>query len=283
MTHIAAVSSIVFYVLATFLFLFQLWRPSRTGRLQRTVLLCSWIAFVLHSVTVVSVLQDQRFFVLENGADYFLWVSWFLALVFLVFRRWFDSPLLGAFIASGIVLFMGSSSFLLHQNAGSLVTVSGEKSRQDLLVSLLHGVPALIAVVSLVLALAVSIAFLVVERRIKRRRAVTLAGEGVSLQLLDRLNTQLIRIGFVAISLVIVSGGLWAVVEQKAVFNPDTSVISGLIVWLLLATILFVRLVLRWSPKKISRLTVVVTGTFLLSVFVVLVLAGRMTHVSIWS
>jgi ABC-type transport system involved in cytochrome c biogenesis permease subunit len=266
------------------LFLLQLWRPSRTGRLQRSARMLSLCGFVFHTVTIATVLRDPRFFALDNGADYFLWASWLLALVFLIFRRWFDYPILGAFIASGVVLFMGSSSYLLHQDAESLVVGGANSERRDLMVSLLHGVPALVATVSLVLALAVSVVFLIVERRIKRRTALALeAAGGVSLQLLDRLNTQLVRIGFVAISLVIVSGGLWAVMERKSVFTADTSVVSGLLVWLLLAVVLFVRLVLQWSPRKISRLTVVVAGSFLLSVFVVLAIAGRTTHVLIGS
>jgi ABC-type transport system involved in cytochrome c biogenesis permease subunit len=283
MTHTVALLSISLYLAATVLFLLQLWRPSRTGRLQRSAAVCSALAFVCHSVTIGLVLRDPRFFALENGADYFLWVSWLLALVFLIFRRWFDYPMLGAFIAPGIVLFMGSSSYLLHQETTSLIGQTNPIQSSDILVSLMHGVPALVAVVSLVLALAVSVVFLIVERRIKRRTALALDGGGVSLQLLDRLNTHLVRIGFVAISLVIVSGGLWAVLERKSVFTLDTSVVSGLVVWLLLAAILFVRLVLHWSPRKISRLTVMVAGSFLLSVFIVLALAGRMTHVSIWS
>jgi len=284
MTHLAALLSIGLYVAATGLFLLQLWRPSRTGRLQRSARVLCGCAFLFHTLTVGTVLRDPRFFALVNGADYFLWVSWLLALVFLAFRRWFDYPMLGAFIASGVVLFMGSSSYLLHQDAESLVVAGAGSERRDLMVSLLHGVPALVAIVSLVLALAVSVVFLIVERRIKRRTALALeAVGGVSLQLLDRLNTQLVRIGFVAISLVIVSGGLWAVIDRKSVFTPDTSVVSGLLVWLLLAVVLFVRMVLQWSPRKISRLTVVVAGSFLLSVFAVLILAGRTTHVLIGS
>jgi len=284
MTHLAALLSIVLYVAATVLFLLQLWRPSRTGCLQRSARVLSASAFLFHTTTVASVLRDSRFFALDNGADYFLWASWLLALVFLIFRRWFDYPMLGAFIASGVVLFMGSSSYLLHQDAESLVVVDSSGERHDLLVSILHGVPALVATVSLVLALAVSVVFLIVERRIKRRTSLALeAVGGVSLQLLDRLNKQLVRIGFVAISLVIVSGGLWAVLERKSVFTADTSVVSGLLVWLLLAVVLFVRLVLQWSPRKISRLTVIVAGSFLLSVFVVLALVGRTTHVLIGS
>ena len=71
--------------------------------------------------------------------------------------------------------------------------------------------------------------------------------------------------------------------EQKPVFSADTSVISGLVVWVLLAFILHVRLVLRWSPKQVSRLTVLVTGSFFITVFVVLAFAGRLTHAELWS
>jgi ABC-type transport system involved in cytochrome c biogenesis permease subunit len=149
--------------------------------------------------------------------------------------------------------------------------------------SLFHGIPALIAVVSLALALAVSITFLVVDRRLKQRSTLVLEGSGVNLQLLDTLNRYLVQIGFVAISLVILSGGLWAILEQKAIFTLDTSVLSGVIVWVLLAAILHARLVLRWSPRRVSKLTVYVTASFLVSVFAVLALAGRLTHAPFWS
>jgi ABC-type transport system involved in cytochrome c biogenesis permease subunit len=283
MIHTAAVISISLYLIGALLFMFQMWRPSRSGRLKVSALICLVLAFVFHSATVGFVLREARFLVLQNGADYFLWVSWLLALVFILFRRWFDYPMLGVFITSGVVLFMGSSSYLLHQETTSLVDPARIDRTDGVMVSILHGVPALVSVVSLVLALAVSVVFLVVEKRIKNRRSLALEGRGISLQLLDRLNNQLVRIGFVAISLVIFSGGLWAVLESKSVFTADTSVLSGLIVWILLAVILFVRLVLNWSPKKISRLTVVVAGSFLLSVFAALMVSGRASHVLIWS
>jgi len=104
---------------------------------------------------------------------------------------------------------------------------------------------------------------------------------GPNLQVLDRLNRRLVQLGFIAISLVVLSGGLWAVSEQKPVFTFDTSVVSGLIVWVLLAAILHVRLVLKWSPKRVSRLTVIVTGIFFVSFFAVMALAGRVTHASL--
>ncbi len=75
-----------------------------------------------------------------------------------------------------------------------------------------------------------------------------------------------------------VRSSAWAVSEQKPVFSADSSVISGIILWILLAFILHVRLVLRWSPKQVSRLTVVVTASYFVTVFIVMVLAGRLNH-----
>jgi ABC-type transport system involved in cytochrome c biogenesis permease subunit len=283
MTHLVALCCISLYVIVSVLLLIHLWRARTTSRLVAASRVLFTVAWVLHSVTMVLVFRDPALIALDNGADYFLWVSWVLSLVYLVGHRWVAFPLLGAFIVPAIVLFMGSSSYLLHMKTASLIPQTPSAAGEGLSLSLFHGIPALIAVVSLALALAVSVAFLVVERRLKKRSTLVLEGPGVNLQLLDSLNRHLVQIGFVAISLVIVSGGLWAVIEQKAIFTPDTSVISGLLVWTLLAGILHARLVLRWSPRRVSRLTVFVTASFLVSVFVVLAFAGRITHATFWS
>jgi ABC-type transport system involved in cytochrome c biogenesis permease subunit len=99
---------------------------------------------------------------------------------------------------------------------------------------------------------------------------------------LDSLNKHLVQIGFAALSLVIVSGGLWAVLQHKAILAADTSVVSGIVVWLLLALILHARVIMRWSPKRVSKLTILVTGSFFMFAFVVMALAGRITHASLW-
>jgi ABC-type transport system involved in cytochrome c biogenesis permease subunit len=283
MTHLVSICSISLYLAVTILLFVQLWRPSRAGRTARATTALLLMAVLLHTATMFLIFRDPRMVVLENGADYFLWVSWVLALVCVTGRRWFRYPLLEAFIVPAIVLFMGSSSYLLHQGAQSLLVAEPDAAREGAIVSLMHAVPALVAVVSLVLALVVSGAFLIVERRLKRRSAAVLDTGGLNLQVLDGLNKHLVQLGFVAISLVIVSGGLWAVMQQKEIFVLDTSVVSGLLVWVLLAVILHVRLVLRWSPKRVSKLTVFVTASFFVSVFVVLVLAGRITHARFWT
>jgi len=284
MTHLVAVISIVLYVASSMLMLIQLWRSKAGGRvsaLARGIFLC---ALGAHTVTMALVLQDPRFVFLDNGADYFLWVSWALAVAFAFLERKLNYPLVGAFIVPGVVLFMGCSSYLLHQEGASVLSEAGATGGfSGLTLSLLHGVPALVSVVTMALALVVSVVFLIVERRLKQRRVGVLSIIGPNLQFLDHLNSRLVQVGFVAITLVVLSGGLWAVSERKPVFALDTSVVSGLGLWVLLASILYTRLILRWSPKQVSRLTVLVTTSFFATLLLVLVVAGRLTHAELWS
>lgn len=283
MTHLLAVTSMVLYVLAAALMIFQLWRPSRAGRTVRVAQLSFFSALALHTVTLGLVLNDSRYVLLENGADYFLIASWGLAAAFAALQRRLNYPIVGAFLIPAIVLFMGSSSYLLHQEATSLLPTDSSQAKEGILMSLLHGVPALVAVVSLAMALVVSAVFLIVEGRLKARKAGALSISGPNLQLLDMLNRQLIQVGFVAISFVVLSGSLWAVSRQQPIFSADTSVISGLVTWMLLAFILHVRLVLKWSPKQVSRLTVLVTASFFITAFAVMAWAGRFTHAELFS
>lgn len=280
-THLLAIASIALYVASAALLLLQLWRPSRAGRTSGAAHFSFLAALALHTATLGLVLKDAKLLLLDNGADYFLLVSWALAVTFALLKRRLNYPIVGAFVVPAIVLFMGSSSYLLHSQAVSLLVEPSAQTSEGILLSLLHGVPALIAVVSLALALVVSAVFLIVERRIKQRRGEMLSGP--NLQILDVLNRQLVQVGFVAISFVVLSGSLWAVSEQKPVLSADTSVISGLVTWVLLACILHARLVLKWSPRQVSRLTVLVTASFFVTVFAVMAWAGRITHAELFS
>jgi ABC-type uncharacterized transport system permease subunit len=288
MTHTAAVIAICAYVVVAALLLAKVWRPGLFQALGKghiagevAIRAVYLTAFMAHTFSPTGMLREPLISHVTNGSDYFFWGSWALALAYALLMSRLHHPLIGAFLVPAVVLFMGSSSYLLHHNGASQGSTEGAGIPETIL-SLAHGVPALAAVVSLALAFSVSAAFLIVERSLKRKGAHVMQCTGPNLQTLGRLNPRCVLVGFAAITLVVLSGGLWAVMEHKAVFTPDTSVVSGMVVWVLLAVILHVRMVLKWSPKKVSRMTVLVTGAFFASVFIVMALAGRVTHASLW-
>ena len=283
MTHLLAIIAITLYISSSVLMLVQLLRSKVVGRVSFTARGLFLSALVAHTATMGLVIQDPNMVLRANGADYFLWVSWALAVAYAFLQRRLNYPIVGAFVVPAVVLFMGCSSYLLHKDAESVLgTPSGAGEDAGVIISLLHAVPALVSVVTLALALVVSIVFLIIERRLKQRKMEVISGAGPNLQLLDRMNKVLTEIGFLAISLVVLSGGFWAVNEQKPVFSFDASVVSGIVLWVLLAFLLHIRLVLRWSPKQVSRLTVIVTAWYFTTVFVVVALSGSLTHTELW-
>jgi ABC-type transport system involved in cytochrome c biogenesis permease subunit len=283
-THVVAALALGLYLVAGLILLSRLWWERSVALTRLSVV--AWVcAMAAHTVLMGVVLGDARYGALSNGADHLLWVSWGVAIACGVLWRRLQHPLIGSFVVSGIVLFMASSSYLLHQDAqlGFAGAVQDGAARSAGVLPILHAVPALVAVVSLVLAFVISVVFLIVERRLKRRNVVALAASaaGPNLQRLDLLNRQLAQIGFGAVSLVLLTGGVWAVSQQRRLVLGDSSVLSGLATWILLALLLHVRLVLRWSPRHVSRLTVAVTGVFFISVVVVMIWSGRLTHVTL--
>jgi ABC-type transport system involved in cytochrome c biogenesis permease subunit len=283
MTHLLAIIAIALYIGSSVLMLVQLFRSKIVGRVSFAARGLFLSAVVAHTATMGLVMRDPHMVLRANGADYFLWVSWALAVAFAFLQRRLNYPIVGAFVVPAVVLFMGSSSYLLHKDTSSVVSSTGGAGDEGgMFLSLLHAVPAMVSVVTLALALIVSIVFLIVERRLKRRKMEVLSGGGPNLQLLDRVNKVLTEVGFLAISLVVLSGGFWAVSEQKPVFSLDASVMSGIVLWVLLAFLLHIRLVLRWSPKQVSRLTVIVTAWYFTTVFVVVALSGSLTHTELW-
>jgi hypothetical protein len=107
MTHLLAIVAIVLYIVSSVLMLAQLWRSKVGGRVTKAARSFFFGALLAHTATMGFVTQDPDLMLLDNGADYFLWVSWVLAIVFAFLQRRLDYPIVGAFIVPAIVLFMG--------------------------------------------------------------------------------------------------------------------------------------------------------------------------------
>jgi ABC-type transport system involved in cytochrome c biogenesis permease subunit len=244
---------------------------------MRGISVALYVGILCHTATLLRVIFDSRSFLLSNGADYFLWASWGLALAFVALRKKLAFPLVGAFVVPLVVLFMGSSSYLLHKASNSLLQENADTVR-GILLPLLHAVPALVALVSLILALVVSVVFLIVSKRLKAKRSDLLDSAAPNLERLDTLNKQLVQSSFIAISFVILSGGLWAVSAQKSVFSDFTAVVSGLVTWILLAFVLYARMIKGCTMRRFARLSLLASGVFLLSVLLLLLGTSRLSH-----
>lgn len=137
----------------------------------------------------------------------------------------------------------------------------------------LHILLMLTGFLGFALAFSISGLYLLVRRRLKSRRLRGI-GRLPSLDTLDRLNLRSMALGFVALTLGMVVGGLWASTRPETDLGPDITIYATLAVWLWYAAGLHVRLIIGWRGRLAAIFGVVGFG----GLAVLLGLAMLMLH-----
>jgi cytochrome c-type biogenesis protein CcsB len=94
------------------------------------------------------------------------------------------------------------------------------------------------------------------------------------LNLLDEVNYQMVVIGFLMLTLGIITGAVWAHSAWGSYWTWDPKETWSLITWLIYASVIHSRLVRGWKGKKISILCIIGFSCVMFTYFGVNYLAG---------
>ena len=270
MVHIFSLITLLGYTIALTTSCILLYRESSRGRLLARFAFHA--GFISHILLIIPFIRFEEFRFLRSGADYFFWLSLAVALAYQLFRQKIQYPVLGVFLLSATVLFLGSSSYLVHMAPLHAV-------RQDLgIVLSFHVLPAIVAEVSLCIAAGLSAVFLMQERRLKGKRLLTLQFQGPSLEWLERGSRYALALGFLAMSFAIVSGCIWAYALGTSLLRLDVSIIIALLSWCALGFIQIGKFSRRWSARQLSIATVISTVSIVVAFLFIRLLSGTVMH-----
>ena len=113
-------------------------------------------------------------------------------------------------------------------------------------------------------AVVTGVAFLLQERRIKRKDPAVLRGGGVPLELLDRTNLVCVVAGFLLFSFGMLEGNWLSRKEWGAYFTGDPRELFSLVTWAFYGWVLWLRLTVGLRGRRVIFLSVM---SFLLVVF----------------
>jgi cytochrome c-type biogenesis protein CcsB len=102
----------------------------------------------------------------------------------------------------------------------------------------------------------VSIVYLIIERRIKRKTIHGSAGRFPSLEILDRINYRCMSYGFPFLTLGIITGSLWAQLSWGSYWSWDPKETWSLITWIVYAILIHNRLVIGWRGRKTAYMMI---------------------------
>ncbi len=274
MLHALIITALTFYAIGSFaaLLLFS----SRAAKLGRVPLFCAMLGMAAHTASYAFLLGQALSIEttpIRGRGDYYYLLSWVVAALFLLFRRRWNSAPIAALALGFATLFLVSSSLLVHQESREPIA----KVSSSLFI--LHIVPALAAEAALIFAFILSLAFLYKEFLLRRRLAASISQGGPSLEQLGNVSVRFLLVGFVAMTIAVLSGTVWALGEGTSILSKDPLQWSAFVAWILLGALLHGRQNMQWSMRRTALVAAVTVGIVLLSFLALVVTEGNIFHV----
>jgi cytochrome c-type biogenesis protein CcsB len=246
------------YLFAAILYIVHFLHAS--ARLAQIALLTLGIGFLAHAVVVAQGFAQHGFTPVSSLGEALSFFGWLLAGLFLWTQLRFRLPVLGAFAGPFLVatvlpavLMRGEAQALPEQ-----IKMAGMP---------FHVTVAFAGIAAFALASGIAVAYLVLERQMKRKRFGVLFSRLPSLEVLDALAARLTRWGFVALSVTMMTGAYFAKRAWGDYWVWDPKLTVSLIGWLLFAALLSARIFAGWRGRRAAVLTtcgfLVLFGSFL--------------------
>lgn len=229
------------YFAATVLALFYLFR--RREAIHWWCVGLAWSAWGLHTVALLAELLLKGRLPLSNLHEASALVIWGGALLYLLAERRYDVPVLGAFVLP-IVCLLAISGIGFPRGIPRITPVLGG------VWSWLHGVLALLGMAALTLNFCTALMFLLQERQLKGKHLGMFFYRLPPLEVLDRLSTQALTLGFPFLTFGLFLGTLQAGTVWGSYWSWDPTQASSLLAWLVYAATLSGRAIGGWRGRR---------------------------------
>ena len=247
-----------FYVFAGVLYVVYFVRPH--PKLALICFLSAAAGFLLQSAVIVGHFASYGYTPITNLGEALSFLGWLLALVFLIVERRYRLPVLGAFalpLVAGVVL-----PAAILRGPGRPVPEAIKLAGMPV-----HVLVAFAGIALFALATGVAVAYLLLERQMKGKHFGVVFARLPSLEQLDDISDHLMRWGFVALSITLITGAFFAKKAWGDYWRWDPKLTLSLGGWFVYAGLVHARLFAGWRGRRAAVLTmvgfVIVFGSFL--------------------
>lgn len=205
----------------------------------------------------------------SNLYESLIFFAWTLMFLYLILEWRTKNRTIGAFVTPLAFLAMAYASF--SPNISSHIQPLIPALKSNWLIS--HVITCFFGYAAFALSFGISIMYLLKRLDTAEKNSLFLRLIP-STAVLDDLNYQMVVIGFLMLTLGIITGSVWAHSAWGTYWSWDPKETWSLITWLVYASVIHTRLVKGWKGKKIAILSIVGFLCVLFTYFGVNYLAG---------
>ncbi|MEE9420982.1 MAG: c-type cytochrome biogenesis protein CcsB [Desulfatiglandaceae bacterium] len=206
---------------------------------------------------------------LSNLYESLIFFAWTIILLYMIIELKTKTRTLGAFVTPLAFLALAYASFSPDIESHIEPLIPALKSNW----LIAHVITCFFGYAAFGLSLALSIMYLIKRLETPHRTSIFLKLIPRP-DILDEVNYQMVVIGFLMLTLGIITGAVWAHSAWGSYWTWDPKETWSLITWLIYASVIHSRMVRGWRGKKISVLCIIGFSCVLFTYFGVNYLAG---------
>jgi len=225
----------------------------RRARLFRVAFVAFCGGLTLHFVSIVEEAANTGHFPANNFYESISLCAYLIGVLYLLVYLRYRIEALSAFLFP--LMFVMT---LVGALGSPVASWSDPKVRDAWL--LIHVGLVLTGYAAMLLMAAGSVAYLMQERRLKRKRASMLLDRLPPLGVLDNVISASMATGFVLITLAVIAGSVWAFIESGTRWITEPKIVVSLVTWLFYLLLVFLRASAGWRGRKAAVMSIVVLG-----------------------
>ncbi|MBA4372001.1 MAG: c-type cytochrome biogenesis protein CcsB [Thermodesulfovibrio sp.] len=240
--------ALTFYFAAALAGILELFKGTKTT--SRIMLGLTVLGFAVHTANIITRYAIAGHIPISNLHEASSFFSWCIILLFFFIESRYKIGLLGSFIMPVVFILMLSSSVLPR----------AIKPLSPVLQSYWFGIHTVLAFTgdaAFAIAFGIGIMYLIQEHQVKSKHLGGLFQRLPSLQILDEINYRLITIGWMLLTLAIITGVIWAESAWGRYWRWDPKEVWSLITWFIYAAVLHVRLIAGWRGRRAALLSII--------------------------
>jgi len=205
------------------------------------------VGFIFHTISLILLGIAREHFPITSLPESICLFAWFLSLTFLLATFRYDIKALGTFTLPLVSLLT------------IIAVVIGEEN-QEIPPELtswwiyFHSSIAFLAYAAFFLTFVSSILYLIQEKELKTKNFRFLYSHLPSLQACNELMRLFLPVGFIAMSLTIITGSIWARQAWEQVWDPK--VMASLVTWGIYLIMLLYRFSAKWHGRRAAYISI---------------------------
>lgn len=253
---ILQITALTFY-LGAMLYSFFIF-ATKAVRPNRELQLIVWAGFIIHTIAILVGWRQAGHFPIVNPREVSSFISWAIVGYFLLTSKRYQIRALPVFLLPLVYLFALVSMILPDSAEPMPDSLEGAITANSFtkIIFPIHVALVIFSYAAFVVTFVCGLMYLIQERELKAKRFGAAFQRMPALNTCDEIGYRSLSIGFVLLTLGVVTGIAWNNQRDGRYWHNDPKEVMALVTWLVYLFIMHYRLMAGWRGRRVAWLSI---------------------------